>query len=647
MSQSPSGLLLGWQFTPGLDEPEPPPGRPELTEPPGLGQGWVSAQRRICQVMTRPARLGAAASVAAAGGLAGLWLGGLAALPVAAATVPMSAACAVACATSAMRGRRRTAALIAAERQRIATAGQALADSLAGAQREHAEAYRRWQRRRVRFERQPAWFGLELSPATDRVDIAGGTSDGWSAALTTMLAPVLSAGGTVTVVDLTEAMVAAGLIAKVRRSGVQAATWVLPGDLPRLTLGRDLDGHALADVLARAAASASGTGRDGPGHGDRPGPDAAADGALLGRVLGALPPRPLIAQVTAALRVLADVGDPRADLRSGLLTAGQLDRIGRLFGRGASERIVLERAFVLEARLRLLDWLGAEPLAGAPAPLMALALDPRADVTGNLMLSTYLVAAVTAELRQAPAGEPWGHVLCLLGAEQLSGDLVDRLAHACQAARAGLIVAYRSLPAHVRERLGRGNAAIAVMRLGNGDEARAASDLIGTEHRLVLGQLTSTAGVSSTGTWGASDTVTSGTADSVTGSYSVTGSEGVSRGRGRGHQGGAGPFGDFSRSSSRDASYSVSESGSGSRTEGVNAGTSEGSSYSAALGESLSLARTVQRSRELLVEPGELQQLPPTAMIVSYPAPGGRKVVLADVNPEIGALPGAVARADW
>jgi hypothetical protein len=61
-------------------------------------------------------------------------------------------------------------------------------------------------------------------------------------------------------------------------------------------------------------------------------------------------------------------------------------------------------------------------------------------------------------------------------------------------------------------------------------------------------------------------------------------------------------------------------------------------STSQATGDSESLARSLQRSRELLVEPSELQRLPTTAMIVSYAAPAGRRVLLADANPAIGGL---------
>jgi hypothetical protein len=57
-----------------------------------------------------------------------------------------------------------------------------------------------------------------------------------------------------------------------------------------------------------------------------------------------------------------------------------------------------------------------------------------------------------------------------------------------------------------------------------------------------------------------------------------------------------------------------------------------------ATGDSESLARALQRSREFLVEQHELQQLPASAMIITYAAPAGRQVVMADANPGIGGL---------
>jgi hypothetical protein len=64
---------------------------------------------------------------------------------------------------------------------------------------------------------------------------------------------------------------------------------------------------------------------------------------------------------------------------------------------------------------------------------------------------------------------------------------------------------------------------------------------------------------------------------------------------------------------------------------------------SKAAGDSESLARAMQRSREFLVEQHELQQLPTSAMIITYAGPAGRQVVMADANPGIGGLGGATA----
>jgi hypothetical protein len=630
---------LGWQYAEVLAEPDPPPLRPTAVRPPELDPGWIRAQRRLCGVLTRPARIGALTCLLVAAVLASAWpaahAAGSADVVAAGLGTVVAVASAAWCALVALRGRRRTAGIIAAECERLAAVHTALANSLESAQREHAARYRAWQRRKEVFDRQTSWSAVELPAQVDRVDIAGGTLAGWSAALVTLAAPLLSAGGEVTVLDLTEGSAAADLISFARSAGIHPLVWVLPDDLPKLDLGAGLGAEELADVLALAADAAAQAGQSGR----QPAGDAAADYALLERLLTVLPPDPLIAAVTAALRALADVGDPRADVRSGLLTAAQLEQLGRMFGRGASERIVLERAFSLEARLRRLDWLGAERQPTPSTRLRVAALDRHASVIGNRMLGTYLVAAATHMLRQEPPGDLWAHALCLLGAERLGGDVLDRLADACAISHTGLVLAFRSIPAPVRERLGTGHAAIAFMRIGNGEQARAASELIGTEHRLVVGQLTETVGESVTATWADSYTSTVGKADSVSVAQAANWSKGGSRGRNR-HRALA-PFGDFSRSSSRDMTAAAGGSTSTSLTEGISAGTSWGGSLSTAAGDSFSLGRTAQRSRELLVEPDELQRLAVTAMIVCYPAQAGRTVVLADANPAIGTLPDA------
>ena len=94
--------------------------------------------------------------------------------------------------------------------------------------------------------------------------------------------------------------------------------------------------------------------------------------------------------------------------------------------------------------------------------------------------------------------------------------------------------------------------------------------------------------------------------------------------------------GSFSRNTQTSDSRGTSESDSVST--GISTSTAWGMTTSRATGDSESLAFALQRSREFLIEQHELQQLPASAMIVTYAGPGGRQVILADANPGIGGL---------
>jgi hypothetical protein len=626
-------VYLGWQYAPLHPDPGPLPRRPSPPATEQINKGWLDAQTREERRLSRPARLTCAASLALCAvvlalGVAGPlnpWLTGLgvaACLAVAAVT-----------ARSAWRGRRDLAGQIAAEEQRLAKIRDVQLSRLAARQEQHAEAVRSWESRREAYDRQLHWYAVSLPADIDRVDVVGGTLAGWSALLTMIAAPRLSAGGDVTVLDLTEGAVARDLLAVARRAGIDPLVWVLPGDLPRLDLGTGLEAGALAEVLAATVAAS-----DEPGDSGAPAAPTSVDSAILDRVIGALGGDPGIAQITAALRALAQVGDPREDVTAGVLTAAQLERVTALFGRGASDRVVLERALAMESRLRQLDPLGSVPQPLPPTRLRVAWLDRGATPAGNRVLAGYLTVALTNLLRQKQAGPRWQQTVCLLGAEKLRADVVDRLAEACETAGAGLVICYRTIPGHVRDRLGRGNAAVAFMRLGNAQDARAASEQIGTEHRFVVSQLTDTIGTSLTDTAGDSYTSTVGTADSVADSVSVSETAGRSSGRGQTRQDAFAPFGHFSGSRSRDSSSSHAVSDSRSITAGISSGTAWGISTSRAAAMSTSEARTSQRSREFLVEQHELQQLPTSAVIVTYASPRGRHVVLADANPGIMTL---------
>jgi hypothetical protein len=639
-------LYLGWEYATPHQDPGPPPPRPVVPQWQGMSVGWLAAQRREESLLGRVPKTIAASTTAVALALVSCVVGGLGAAIV---TVPAIVACLAAAALSGRaiwRGERELTARIGAERLRVGRLRADQESKLIARQAEHARQASRWQAQRFAFESQKRWYAVRVPDGIDRVDIAGGTLSGWSALLTMTAAHRLAGGGEVTVVDLSGGAVAADLVDLAAAAGVAPAVWVLPRDLPRLDMAASLAPGELADVLAFSVSVAQ----------ERSSArDLAVDTAILDRLIGVLSGPDAeqrsgarqIGRVAAALRALAQVGDTRGDVAAGLLSEREVGAIGALFGQGATDRVVLERALGLEAQLRPLAGVGGDPVRRPRGRLRVVAVDQRASALSATLLGSFVVTALTHLIGQVPAGEgrdsgggtSWQHTFVLLGAERLRDDVLDRLTDACESTRCGLVLAYRSMPAQVRQRIGRGNAAVAFMRLGNAEEAKAASEQIGSEHRFVLSQLTETIGTSVTDTAGGSYTSTVG--DSASTAVSTSGSESSSRGGGqsratdRGFARVAGGGGSVSAQTG--TTWGTSESAS--LTAGISASTAWGRSTSRATGDSESLARSMQRSREVVVEPAELQRLPPTAMIVSYASTAGRQVRLVDANPAIGALP--------
>ena len=638
MSPPVGQLCLGWQYATPYPEPGPAPRRPTPPEQERLNPDWAAAQRREESLLNRP--LKAAFGIAVALGLTALALGTVGSLDVLVAGLGFIC-CALIAAVSGYaiwQGERALRSRLADEQARVGKLRTAQESRLFAWQAEHATRMREWQDLRAAYEHQKRWYAVCVPDGVHRVDIAGGTLSGWSAMLTTAGANRLAAGGEITVLDLTEGSVALDLIGFARASAIDPLVWVLPDDLPRLDLGTGLGKDALADLLSLVA---SVTDEQGSAR------DLSLDNAILERVIEVLAENPrrqaTVAAVTAGLRALAQAGDPRDDVAAGLITAGQADRLTAMFGRGATDRVVLERAWVLESQLRKLAPVGTALVPLPRSTLRVAALSRRVGVVGSRVLGTYLTVALTHLLRDTEPGQrPWQHTLFVLGADKLRGDVLDRLSDACERSATGLVLAYRGIAPHVRQRLGRGNAAVGFMRLGNVEEAKAASEQIGTEHRFVLSQLTETIGVSVTDTTSSAYTSTAGTASSTAASWSQ--SEGLSRSTGRGHSDGSlllPSRASVSHSVQTGDSQSTSESES--VTASISTSTAWGMTTSKAAGDSESLARALQRSREFLVEQHELQQLPASAMIITYAGPAGRQVVMADTNPGIGGLGAATA----
>jgi hypothetical protein len=298
---------------------------------------------------------------------------------------------------------------------------------------------------------------------------------------------------------------------------------------------------------------------------------------------------------------------PQLNLTGGLSREAQAElwsAVGSAAGEsGPAGDPSLDRARVLESRLRQLAAAGPGLVPLSRGALRVIALDRRVGAASGRMLGTYLAAGLTHLLHgDLPHGAgPGPRTLFVLGADKLRGDTLDRLSDACERSATGLVLAYQGIPAHVRPRLGRGNAVVAFMRLAGAEDTRVASAELGTGHRLVLSQLTETIG----GLVG----------DTAAGAYTGPAS----------------------------APGAGAASGSEGEVAAADIGTSTGwrMATAKATADRESFAQALASSREFRAGPDELQHLPASAMIIRYAGPGGGPVVLADVNPGIGGLAAA------
>lgn len=590
-------VYVGWRYARTHEDPGPPPSEPDQAEEPVARIRVASLRHPGDTLLNRPLKIlavGTAVGVAiiVAGWALGIVpgrfaLGGLLGCGV----IFGITGRAIWRDERVIRQRARD------ERARLERDRQARRRNLDAARRRHADAYRDWQRRRDAFERQQEWHPVTVPPGVDRIDLAGGTLAGWSAAVTMMGAARLAAGSQVTVVDLSEGSVAADLVRQAAAHGEDPLVWILPDDLPRLDLTRNLGAVELADVLSMVVSASEEKSSTR---------DLSVDTSILERTLSVFGGHATVPQITAALRALAQVGDPRDDLRRGLLSEGQYDRITTMFGRGAADKVVIERAWALEAQLRKLEALGTDPVPLPPSALHVVSLDRRNGVLTNRVFGTYVTTALIHTLRATPAGRSWDHTIFLCGAEKLRGDVIDRLTDACETTGTGLVLMYRSIPKQVRQRLGRGHAAVGFMRLGNADDARIAADYLGPGESLLVATVTEAAGAVLTGLPG--DSYSSTVASGRGGERPLT--DPIWTPQRRPYSSGAA----LVESLAADSAWATSVTPPYEQTSGA---------------------------RELRITRQQLQELPPTAMVFAHATTHGRRVELVDTNPGIMALPTA------
>jgi hypothetical protein len=307
-------------------------------------------------------------------------------------------------------------------KERLAAEREERDRALREQQRAHARAYTEWQAAARAFEAQPRWYGVTVPAGTGAVVVTGGTDTGWSALLTTVGVSRLREGGDLTVIDLTGHAVARELVHLARRCAVAPRRWVLPADLPRMTLGTNLDAGQRARVLsAVAAASGAGEGAD-------------ADETLLLRLMEVLGPHAGIGELIGGLRALITPEDDAAedDAALALLTAEQRTRVRE---RCADDPGVWERAWELERRLSPFEAVGTRADDGDYAQVKIICTDRASGEAAARAYGTYAVAALSELL---DAGSPRGRsgggprttpirTVVVCGAEALPDDEVDQV----------------------------------------------------------------------------------------------------------------------------------------------------------------------------------------------------------------------------
>ncbi|MGY1873939.1 hypothetical protein ACW9HF_35650 [Nocardia gipuzkoensis] len=442
-------------------------------------------------------------------------------------------------------------------------------------------------REQLRVSASQLWHPVGPAERVRRVDVFGGTADGWSSLLGTLGMSLLAQDAQLLVLDFTEQQVAADLAALARASEHAVSVVDLPGGGVGLLEGlspRQI-GETVAEALSTLRSAEA-----------RSAHVSALDAELVTRVAEALAAPVTFGRLAAGVRVLRSIYEAEHE---NWLSAGEILRLNRLVDSvGGGESVREELRFLSAALGSLSDSdaeLGGNPLAWPRAGL-AVVETSGSSARGKDLLDRVVFHRVLHTVRVG------GHVvdrgvLVVAGADHLGLAAVEALARHTHRAGVRLIVMLEHLRGEFTQLLGGGDSASILMRLGNAAEASAAADFVGRGHRFVLSQLTDQIGRSFTE--GASDTagdsVTSTTSDSFSGGSAST-----------------------SGSLSRASTWSRTTSWSGS--------------------DSASHGRTYARAYEYAVEPTTFQALPATAFILVETGPHDRRVVAGDCNPGIALL---------
>ncbi|WP_201295035.1 MULTISPECIES: hypothetical protein [unclassified Nocardiopsis] len=458
---------VGWRHTVLLPPPGPAPRRPTPSDAETLGEEWIAAEREREAQTNRPLYFALAGLALFALLFPLLWT--LRILPGSFAVGGVFACAAIAApiAFALVQSRQVVAERLARARERLSAEREERDRALREQQREHARRYTEWQAAARAYEAQPLWYGVTSGAGT--VLVVGGDEAGWSALLTTVGVSRLREGGDLTVVDLTGRSVVRELVNLARRCAVAPRRWVLPADLPRMSLGTNLDAGQRARILSAVAAASGAT------------DDADADETLLLRLLEVLGQRAGIAELIGGLRALLTPADDAAedDPALALLTPDQRVRVRERCAGGADVR---KRAWELERRLSPFEAVGTRADDAGYAQIKIISIDRASGRDAARLYGTYAVSALS-ELLEAPE-PPRGvdgrrprvrpdrtRTVVVCGAETLPAGEVDQVLAAAAEGGVEVVLMFRTAAPAALSRFPDPSCLPVVMRQDEGAEA--------------------------------------------------------------------------------------------------------------------------------------------------------------------------------
>ncbi|MFJ8770161.1 hypothetical protein [Streptomyces clavifer] len=500
---------------------------------------------------------------------------------------------------------------------RLKAARRRLEAARTSAQRDYEQRRRAWQSRIDAHHAEhlrhndtlDTWFPLSLASGPSRIDVFGGTGNGWASLLATVGGPLLGGGAPLVVLDLTQQAVALELAGLAARRDIAVAHVPMPGALLDADLSAEFTPEELAETMAEALGTMRPPGADVDLH--------TIDVDLVQTVAELLEGPVTFARLAAGLRVLLRVYDP-APGAPGPLGPTEVESITRavdLLGQG--ERVQNELRYV-RAQTELLIPRGQEAAVTGggraadwwrPGGLTIVTTEDsvrrRKDLTDRFVFFRLVHALRTRAVVHGSG------TLVVAGADHLGRDALESMAREARTAGVRLVFLLEHLREGTVQVAGGSDSATVFMRMGNGEEAKAAAQFIGQEHRFLVNQLTRQVG----------ETLTEGRGSSYGGQRGVSDTDGSNRGGGI-------------SGSSWGSSSSFSTSLSRSWQDSTNTSTAR----STTTGENLS------RVYEFAIEPTQLQALPATGLVLVETGPAGRRVVFGDCNPGINFLPRLSAR---